>query len=50
VEFLYGGNGEEEMAVDDNGDLRRGRTGDDGDDPETKATAARGCGAKCLKE
>ena len=49
VEFFYGGNGAEEMAVDGDGDLRRGRTGDDGDDPETKATAARGVGAKRLK-
>ena len=50
MEFFYGGNGAEEMAVDGDGDLRRGRTGDDGDDPETKATAARGEGAKRLKE
>ena len=40
----------EEMAVDGDGDLRRGRTGDDGDDPETRATAARVVGAKRLKE
>ena len=50
MEFFYGGNGAEEMAVDGDGDLRRGRTGDDGDDPETKATAARDVGAKRLKE
>ena len=50
VEFLYGGNGAEKISVDGGGDLRRGRTGDDGDDPETKATAARGVGAKRLKE
>ena len=50
MEFLYGGNGAEEMAVDGDGDLRRGRTGDDGDDPEIKATAARDVGAKRLKE
>ena len=49
VEFLYGGNGAEKMSVDGDGDLRRGRTGDDGDDPETKATAARGAGPKRLK-
>ena len=46
MEFLYGGNGAEKMSVNGDGDLRRGRTGDDGDDPETKATAARGVGAK----
>jgi hypothetical protein len=50
VEFFYGGSGAEEMAVDDDGDLRRGRTGDDGDDPKTKGAAARGSGAKRLKE
>ena len=50
MEFFYGGNGAEEMAVDGDGDLRRGRTGDDGDDPETKATAAGDVGAKRLKE
>ena len=49
VEFLYGGNGAEEMAVDGDGDLRRGRTGDDGDDPEIKATAARDVGAKTFE-
>ena len=50
MESLYGGNGAEEMSVDGDGDLRRGRTGDDGDDPEIKATAARDVGAKRLKE
>ena len=50
MEFFYGGNGSEEMAVDGDGDLRRGRRGDGGDDSETKATAARGVGAKRLKE
>ena len=39
----------EMITVDGGGDLRRGRTGDDGDDPETRATAARGVGAKRLK-
>ena len=33
VESLYGGNGAERITVDGGGDLRRGRTGDDGDDP-----------------
>ena len=33
VESLYGGNGAEKNTVDGGGDLRRGRTGDDGDDP-----------------
>ena len=50
MEFLYGGNGAEEMAVDGDGDLRRGCTGEYGDDPETKATAAEDVGAKRLKE
>jgi hypothetical protein len=50
VEFLYGGNGAEEMAVDGDGVLRRGRTGDDDDDPETKGAAAMGRGRVCLKE
>jgi hypothetical protein len=50
VEFFYGGNGAEEMAIDDDGDLRQGRTGDDGDDLKTKGAAARGAGAKRLKE
>jgi len=46
VESLYGGNGAEEKSVDGDGDLRRGRTGDDGDDPEIRATAAGDVGAK----
>ena len=46
MESLYGGNSAEEMAVDGNGDLRRGRTGDDGDDPKIRATAAGDVGAK----
>ena len=50
VEFFYGSNGSEEMSVDGDGDLRRGRTGDDGDDPEIRATAAGDVGRKCLKE
>ena len=50
MEFLYGGNGAEEMAVDGDGDLRRGRTGDDGDDPKTRATAAGDLGAKRFEE
>ena len=49
VESLYGGNGAEEMFVDGDGDLRRGRTGDDGDDPEIKATAAGDVGAKTFE-
>ena len=49
VEFFYGGNGAEEMAVDGDGDLWRGRTGDDGDDPEIRATAARDVGAKTFE-
>jgi hypothetical protein len=44
VEFFYGGNGAEEMAVDGDGVLRRGRTGDDGDDPETKGRQQWGAG------
>lgn len=46
MEFFYGGNGAEEMAVDGDGDLRRGRTGDDGDDPETKAGGSSGARAR----
>ena len=38
------------MAVDDNGVLRRGRTGDDGDDPETKGAAAMGLGQVTFEE
>ena len=38
-----------ENAVDGNGDLRRGCTGDDGDDPETTTMAARGAGAKTFE-
>ena len=49
MEFFYDGNGAEEMPVDGDGDLRRGRTGDDGDDPEVKATAAGDVGANRLK-
>jgi hypothetical protein len=50
VEFLYGGNGGEEMAVDGDGVLRRGRTSDDGDDPETKGVAAMGRGRVAFEE
>ena len=50
MEFFYGGNGAEEMAVDGDGDLRRGRTGDDGDDPETKGAAAMGRGRVTFEE
>jgi hypothetical protein len=50
MEFLYGGNGEEEMAVDDDRVLRRGRTGDDGDDPKTKGAAAMGRGRETFEE
>jgi hypothetical protein len=39
-----------EMAVDGDGVLRRGRIGDDGDDPETKGAAAMGRGRMRLKE
>ena len=46
VESLYGGNGAEKITVDGGGDLRRGRTGDDGDDPKTRATAVGDLGAK----
>ena len=50
VESLYGGNGAEKNTVDSGGDLRRGRTGDDGDDPKTRATAAGDLGAKRFEE
>ena len=50
VESLYRGNGAERITVDGGGDLRRGRTGDDGDDPETRATAAGDLGAKRFEE
>ena len=50
VESLYGGNGAEKNTVDGGGDLRRGRTGDDGDDPKTRATAAGDLGAKRFEE
>ena len=50
VESLYGGNGAEKNTVDGGGDLRRGRTGDDGDDPEIRATAAGDLGAKRFEE
>ena len=49
VESLYGGNGAEEKTVDGGGVLRRGRTGDDGDDPEIRATAAGDVGAKTFE-
>ena len=50
VESLYGGNGAEKITVDGGGDLRRGRTGDDGDDPKTRATAAGDLGANRFEE
>ena len=50
VESLYGGNGAEKKTVDGGGDLRRGRTGDDGDDPKTRATSAGVLGAKRFEE
>jgi hypothetical protein len=50
VEFLYGGNGGEEMVVDDDEDLRRGRIGDDGEDPKTKGAAAMGRGRETFEE
>ena len=50
VESLYGGNGAERITVDGGGGLRRGRTGDDGDDPKTRATAAGDLGAKRFEE
>ena len=50
MESFYGGNGGEEMAVDGDGVLRRRRTGDDGDDPETKGAAAMGRGRVTFEE
>ena len=38
------------ITVDGGGDLWRGRTGDDGDDPKTRATAAGDLGAKRFEE
>ena len=49
VESLYGGNGAEKNTVDGGGYLRRGRTGDDGDDPEITAMAAGDVGAKTFE-
>ena len=50
VESLYGGNGAEKITVDGGGDLRRRRTGNDGDDPKTRAMAAGDLGAKRFEE